>query len=162
MKNLICVSFLILFGQDPLLQKVTKDLSKQSPFLFVHLQQTNHKSSKLYCIKNDDLFRFLYEDSKISTEKYSSLVFEAISKNKVIKYKKNSHNSLQSFRFKENDKFINALKKTSIQQIKNLYFRGSLINKKIDDLSKRQIIYILFLKGIFISIDDESGRYMIY
>jgi hypothetical protein len=162
MKNLICVFILIFFGQNSLLQKVTNDLSKQSPFLFVHLKQFNHKSSDLYCIKNDDLFRLLYSDSNISTKRYSSFAFETISKQKNIDLKKKHYQTLRKYRFEKNNRIINTLNKKGVEQIKQLYFRGSILTRGLDDLLKQQIIYSLFLKGVFIYIDDESGEYMIY
>lgn len=162
MKILIFASILVLFGQDSLLQKATKDLSKQSPFLFVHLKRFNHKLSNLYCIKNDDLFRLLYNDSNISTKKYSSLVFESISKQKNIVYKKNHSQTLLHYQFKTDNKIVNTLNKKGVEEIKHLYFVGSILKKGIHDLLKQQIMYSLFLKGVFITIDDESGEYMIY
>ena len=162
MKNIIYLLIVLILGQDSLLRKATNDFSKQSPFLFIHLKQLNHKSSYFYCIKNDDLFRFLYNDSDISTKKYSLLVFESISKMKVITYKKNKYQELQRYKFEENDRIVNTLNKKSVEQIKYLYFRENILKKGLNDLIKRQIIYSLFLKGILIGIDDESGEYMIY
>lgn len=162
MKILIFIFILLLFGQDSLLQKATKDLSKQSPFLFVHLKKINCKSSNLYCIKNDDLFRLLHDDSNISTKKYSSLTFESISKQKNIVYKKNYNQTLQHYQFKIDNKIMNTLNKKGVEEIKHLYFVGSILKKGIDDVLKQQIIYSSFLKGVFITIDDESGEYMIY
>jgi len=162
MKYLIYLSIVILFGNDSLLQKATKDFSKQSPFLFVRIKQVNHKLSTCYCLKNDDLFRLLLEDSKISTEKYSVLIMTAISKRKLIICKKETVKKLENSKFKLNKKFQHSLKKNNVQQIKNLYFKGNIMKKDISESLKLQVIYSLFLKNIFVTIDDESGEYIIY
>ena len=162
MKYLIYLSIIILFGQDSTLQKATKDFSKQSPFLFVHIKQLKSKSSSFYCIKNDDLFRLLLKDSYIETDKYSSLVFTAITKQNTIFCRRKCCVELQNYKFEINHKILSFLSKKSLQQIRSLYFKGSIVKKDVSSSLKLQIIYALFLKGIFITIDDESGEYVIY
>ena len=162
MKNLIYLSIMILFGQETLLQKVTKDFSKQSPFLFVQIRQVNSKLSSFYCIKNDDLFRFLLEDSKINTDKYSLLVLTAISKQKTIVCKKRGLRKLENNKFRISEKLQYSLEKKSVQQIKNLYFKGNVMKSSTSESLKLQVIHSLFLKNIFVTIDDESGEYVIY
>lgn len=162
MKYLIYFSIAILFRQDPLLQKATKDFSKQSPFLFVHMKQVRNKSSFFYCIKNDDLFRLLLKDSNIKTDEYSSLVFTAITKKSIIICKRRCHQELEINKFKINNKILSSLNKKSFQQMKSLYFKENIIRKDISDSLKLQIVYSLFLKDIFMTIDDESGEYVIY
>ena len=111
MKYLIYLSILVLFGQNTLLQKATQDFSKQSPFLFIHIKQVNDKFPTFYRIKNDDLFRLLLEDSKISTDKYSLLISTTISKQKTIICKKRVPKNLENNRFKISKKMQYCLYK---------------------------------------------------
>ena len=162
MKYLIYFSIVILFRQDSLLQKATKDFSKQSPFLFVHIKQSNYKIANFYCIKNDDLFRLFLEDSKISEEKYSLLIMTSISKQKNMICKNIAFKKLENKRFNINKKLQKSWNKKNVQQTKNLYFKGNIFKSDVTEPLKFQVIYFLFIHNIFVTIDDESGEYIIY
>jgi hypothetical protein len=162
MKYLICLFIILSCSEDSLLQKITNDFSKQSPFLFVRLKSSNTKSFFYYCIKNDDLFRFLLDDSKIGTDKYPSIVLKAITEKKAIICKNERFEKLEKNKFKINIKLQSSLKKLNFQQVKHLYFKGNILKNEISEYLKLQIIYSLFEKNIFVTVDDESGEYILY
>lgn len=133
--------------------QILSDFRDGSYFLCLEVKCKETQNQQIV-IENNTFFNILKKNNVILTEtSYQNYIINSISVNKPLILNCNLLEKLKSYKVQcRKDK-----KNMSSTFIKNKYFKGKIMNAKINYELEKQIILDLFKIQVFVYRDDESG-----
>jgi hypothetical protein len=137
-----------------LLETVVSDFRQGSYFICIKIINSREKDFTIV-IENNVLFNFLSKDDISLDEKsYSKKVLYSINNNKNLLVSESLFSKLELF--KVNKKIV-----LPDSNIKVIYFNENNVLKHVNYEIEKKVIYDLFIKGVYMYRDDESGYIVI-